>query len=477
MIILKSLHSKYESQLFIRNYKTIILYSFLLAGLATLLTNYVWIGIGLITYLILLKVYGEKFFLFSLIISIFTLVGEVNPTLRLVVQIVAFTGLGYLFIEKYGFDLLAYPKIPSSIIKFFTLFYIAAIISILLSEHQMIGIEFILRFTAFLLLVYLFYSLIDSNEKVMLYVFSLIVAAVIVTFGSLYTIMDIILNNPSIFMIFQSRLGGFLSNVNAIAAFLFITVCLITVFLFTAIENYKKVIIIFIITLLLFGILISNSRGAILAVVTSFSIIFFYLNRKLLWGMIFTILFFIALVALIEPFRDFFSALIRIDTGLSRRDHLWNISFNMLKDHFWFGVGPGGWGKEMFNYFPVMLNSWEGKLFVELYVLSLGKNNSHNFYLAMFTDLGVLGFISSIMLPIIYMNIGYKTIRLAKSFQKEVYLLVIGITAAGAGMFVRGIFEGISIITYGWLSVDLPFWMIFGILSFYYLKLSNDRTR
>ena len=61
----------------------------------------------------------------------------------------------------------------------------------------------------------------------------------------------------------------------------------------------------------------------------------------------------------------------------------------------------------------------------------------------MFTDLGVLGFISSIMLPIIYMNIGYKTIRLAKSYQKEVYLLVIGITAAGAGMFVRGIFEGI----------------------------------
>jgi len=177
------------------------------------------------------------------------------------------------------------------------------------------------------------------------------------------------------------------------------------------------------------------------------------------------------------PALNQFTFILRVQEGLANRDYLWKLAYSMIKDNPILGIGPGSYKFEMFNYFPVMLTSWEGKLFVELYTLTLGKNNSHNFYLAMFTDLGVLGFISSIMLPIIYMNIGYKTIRLAKSFQKEVYLLVIGITAAGAGMFVRGIFEGISIITYGWLSVDLPFWMIFGILGFYYLKLSNDRTR
>ena len=94
----------------------------------------------------------------------------------------------------------------------------------------------------------------------------------------------------------------------------------------------------------------------------------------------------------------------------------------------------------------------------------------------MFTDLGILGFISSVALPVIYLKIGYSTIHLAKDYNRKIYLLIIGITSAGVGMFVRGFFSGISIITYGWLSVDLPFWMIFGILSYYYLKLSNDRT-
>jgi len=48
------------------------------------------------------------------------------------------------------------------------------------------------------------------------------------------------------------------------------------------------------------------------------------------------------------------------------------------------------------------------------------------------------------------------------------YYLVVGIVASATGLFVRALFDGINILTYGWISVDLPFWLMFSILAYFY---------
>jgi hypothetical protein len=48
------------------------------------------------------------------------------------------------------------------------------------------------------------------------------------------------------------------------------------------------------------------------------------------------------------------------------------------------------------------------------------------------------------------------------------YYLVVGIVASATGLFVRALFDGINILTYGWISVDLPFWLMFSILIYFY---------
>ena len=77
----------------------------------------------------------------------------------------------------------------------------------------------------------------------------------------------------------------------------------------------------------------------------------------------------------------------------------------MLKDHWLFGIGPGSYGYEMYNYFPVMLNSWIGKVIIETNVMTGGNNNSHNFFLVFFTDMGVLGLLTALALPVVFFKI------------------------------------------------------------------------
>jgi hypothetical protein len=42
------------------------------------------------------------------------------------------------------------------------------------------------------------------------------------------------------------------------------------------------------------------------------------------------------------------------------------------------------------------------------------------------------------------------------------------LSAIGAGLFIRGFFEGINLITFGWITMDLPFWLVFASLIYYF---------
>ena len=171
------------------------------------------------------------------------------------------------------------------------------------------------------------------------------------------------------------------------------------------------------------------------------------------------------------PISDGLILIFRLSEGVSQRDYLWQLAFNIISANPLIGIGPGAYSFEMFNYFPILLNSYEGQLFIELQKNSLGFNGSHNFYLALFSDLGVLGLLVSFLLPYVFLKIAKKTLKLSKMLKCKEYKIILGLTAIGIGMFVRGLFEGISLITYGWITVDMPFWIIFLLLIHYYEKL------
>ena len=90
----------------------------------------------------------------------------------------------------------------------------------------------------------------------------------------------------------------------------------------------------------------------------------------------------------------------------------------------------------------------------------------HSYYLFMFSELGIFGFIASLFLLILFLRF-VKIISWIKDKTSGSYYMVVALLAIGFSEFVRGIVESIGILYYGAITADLPFWLVFISLTFY----------
>lgn len=448
----------------------------LLSSLSILLLNYLAIGILLCLILFIYLIYQEDSILFFSIMLFLVFIGEeIGPSFRLIFQLMGISLMLFLFFKQYGMNFPQFPKIPRPFVLLLSLLFASIIISALFSKYPGAAIGPILRLTAFLLIAYLFYSQINNFHSVKIILISLFVVSTIMAAAVFY---DFIVNGFSLINLLTAsyRASGIISNYNATAGFFAITTPLTFSLLLSDIKRSHKVYLGFFLFVQLLALLSTGSRSAYLAITIAFLIILFNLNRNLFKKIIFTSFALIIIPILIEPLRNFFMVLFRFERGITSRDELWAISFNMIKDNFLFGIGPGAYKQEMFNYFPVMINSFQGNLLTVLFENTQGRNVSHNFYLTLFSDLGVLGFLFSVLFPLVIFKLLKKIItKLKKSITVE-YFIVIGIVGSISGMFIRGFFEGISIMSYGSIYVDLPLWLLLSITLFYYRELSKFQS-
>ena len=65
--------------------------------------------------------------------------------------------------------------------------------------------------------------------------------------------------------------------------------------------------------------------------------------------------------------------------------------------------------------------------------------------------------------------------KITKKNKDEFYILSVVITGIGIGLFFRSFLEITGYLTYGYITTDLPFWLIFGILINIYQKYSTQQ--
>jgi len=428
-----------------------------------------YIGFYILSVLLILLslLFKEKFILFSITVLLLVFVGEINPIIRLVIQIVAIILLAFTALRKFGFELNKYSSIPSPILGFIVLLYTALTVSILNSNYSSASIPLVTRLSVFFLFVYLFFILIKDIEDVRLYINAIIFSAIIMAIGTIY---DFLSSGFNLLLIAGEiyRTGGFIGNFNATGGYFAIAIPLLVTSFYISHKKNIRIMISAIIGFLFIALIITGSRSALLACAVSVFLILYILNRKLLLRITVSLVLIFAALLLIEPIAEFLFLALRLESGLTHRDHLWKISIDLIKDNFIFGIGPGAYAFKMFDYFPAMLNSFQGQNLIGLYQMVGGRNSAHNFYLIMFTDLGILGLIVSLMLPYVFFRLSKTILHHLKKNANNSYYLVVGITATMTGLLVRGLFDGINILSYGWLSVDLPFWLMFCILVYFY---------
>jgi len=444
-----------------------IIWSVGFALLLIFLVDYIWISILFLLLLSAVLFYKERAVVFISIIAFLVLVSDIDQEIRTAVNVLCIISLLFIFIKNYGFTFSSYPKLPKELAAFLLLFYLSMILSTLFSDYIFDGIQQIIQTAIFFVIVYILYSFIKDKTDIYIFIGALllsafiIIASVIFEFiaGS-YSFIDLIARA-------QIRTTGILSNVNAPGGIaIAILPVLISCMFYKSFT--KRGFTVLLISIILFGIFLTTSRSAVLGIFASILFVFYYFYRLRFLKYFFVLILIITILYFIPSINNTVNLLFRIESGLSQRGYLWDMSFNIIKDNPVFGIGPGAYSHVMLNYFPVIFDTFVGKELLVLRELTIGSNNSHNFFLYYFSDMGILGLISSLVLPVVFFTLAHKTILMYKAKHSIYFYLAVGIAAAGIGLFVRGIFEGIGILTYGWIKMDLPFWLLFALLVFLY---------
>ena len=455
-------------------FQLLMLISIALSIPVILLGENVILALPMLILVILAYIFGERFILAIIIISLFTLVGEVSRTLRSLVYVFDFTFLAYYFFKRFGLDFNIYPRVPRSVIYFLLLYLSTMIISSVMSKYPFAGIGLITQQIAFFIIVYVFFALIRDEKEIKDYFYSIFIVGVILVTASLFKFFSEGVSLLEIVSPDRPRVAAIMSNIESYTNFFVVSFPLLISFSLLKEKLVEKRIYYLILFYFSLALILTMSRSAVLGILFSSAIIFYLLRRELFYKLIFSVVVLALIFVFFQPLNELLTTFLRIESGMSARDYIWKMSMDMIKDNLIFGIGPGAYKYEMLNYFPYMLDNWWGRLIIYFSEVTGGANLSHNFFLTFFTDMGILGILTAIALPVVFIRIGLRTIFKFKNLDRGDYYLIIALFATGSSIILRNFFNGIGLLYVGGIQTDLPFWMIFGSLIYYYHKPLNQ---
>lgn len=445
-----------------------------ISSLCVALTSFLVPFIVLLFLLIVAFAAGEKFILGLVPVMFLVLIADITVEYRSVLVFGLMIVLLFCFIVKFKFYISRYPILPAPITNTLLMFCFAMIISASSSYFPMRGIDQILRVSAFLIIYYILTSLIDSIDKLKVILNSMIIAGIVLSLGILQEFIrrgfTIVLDGNAIF-----RLGGLFGNANFVSVPIFIACTLSVAFIINT-ENSKRKILYFISTLLnLVALLLNNSRSSLLAIFVVVVIILFFMYRKRLRYIFLTFLFVFIILLLFTEVIEFFEFYFRLEHVGSGREKFWSMALSTFLDNPLLGAGPGAFKFMMYRYLPVQLGSWDEQIISRLIsITDLGYQ--HNFFLMLASEMGTIGLLAGSLMIYNFTKYGLESIKKLRIANSRDTIFCIACFAIGFGLFFRGLFEAINIFSFGWLSADLPFWLLFFVLLKFpnFIKVKNS---
>ncbi|MDR3667132.1 MAG: O-antigen ligase family protein [Ignavibacteriaceae bacterium] len=443
----------------------IIIFSLIIAVFVCLIQNYILYGIAMLIAGVLVYNIGKSF-LFGIIIII--LLTAINPDItgfRAILNILSISVLFYFFIREYGFKFSEYPSLPIEVKYLGGMIIITLIISTIASGMHVISLIALVRSIIFYFVCYIFYSNITAKSTIYYFYYSLIAASFIVSLSIYY---DLFQSGLVIFLAVGqlARYAGEYGNPNYVGLLVFIT----TTMLISILINKHKVGNLFLLWAMLINniiiLVIINSRASVISTILSVSFILLVHRRKLFFKISIFVLILSVVLLLLPPVQEFLSIFTRLET-LGEREYFWDSGIAVIKDYPIFGVGPDLFVNHFFNYLP----SSADYLFK---MASVMKPHPHNFFLFFTAENGLMGLLSSFLIFIIYFYIGFMAIKISQEKDYDYYLISTAMTSIGLGIFIRAFFEVDGIMSYGYITRDLPFGLSTIILFFIYNRLKGN---
>lgn len=407
----------------------------------------------------LVFVYKNNLVISLIIILSISLRGEGDSSIREIFVLLSLLTLILLFIKKFGLNFNSYPGIPQSVSFFVLLFIFTIFFSASMSGYHMLSIMSIIRTIIFFIFCYLVYSLIDSEKKILNILSALVTSSLIISLTVYYDILE---QGFTIFLAsgYLARYTGINAG-NQIALLFMITILIALGYLFIdkiKLGN-KKYLFYIVILNNIFMLVIFNSRIAIACTIIGAVILLFILKRKLFYRFSFVLIVVVTAFFIIPVLNDLISDYFRYG-DLSSREFIWLYGYEMVRDNLITGIGPS-------LYPDIVLKYYSSNYWMMLEEINItGIASPHNYLLLMAAENGILGIICFSYLIGLFLYLGLQTIQHFKNVNKDTYVLSITLTIIGFLVFFRSFFEVNGILYYGYLSEDLPFWILFIVLVY-----------
>ncbi|HZW39638.1 MAG TPA: O-antigen ligase family protein [Ignavibacteriaceae bacterium] len=449
--------------------KNEIIVSTLLSIVVFAFTPYILIATGLAFIIMIFLIIDKKYFPSIIVVSFLIVTSTISPELRSAMNILSIFLLIYLYIEKYELSFKKIHEIPKALIYVCICIYLSMLVSSVMSVAFNESVEWLVMQIEFFIIIYLLYSLLDFEESIYLFSNSIIVAAV---FTSLGLLISFIISPTATLLLVSTGMTheeGFTGNPAGSANLIFIASMQIIFYLMQKPEGKKKAYLITTLVFFSISLLLTNSRAAILGYFIAILFMLFISNKKYFNRVLRYILAISVIAFISSTFLDIFSQYFRVTRIFENTRYIiWDMTLDIIKQNPIFGVGPGVFRHHIYNNLPIMLGSWDENQIRWVYD-NAGTGHSHNFFLYKTSELGLVG----LTISLFFLGLNFKYgISLLKYFAKEQkqFKYVSMIIAVMIGLLVRGLFESTGILTYGWLTRDLPFWLLIINLIYLYNK-------
>lgn len=208
------------------------------------------------------------------------------------------------------------------------------------------------------------------------------------------------------------------------------------------------------ITLVLFGVVVlTQSRGALLALVVACALLPLLHNPRRLWLVPAILIPLIAIVLVLGP-SNVFEAVMVSDTqgSAGERVELWDRALRMMRDFSFTGIGLGLFEPTVTSLYPLFYSRPGAPL-----------PHAHNLYLEMGVEFGVGGFIAFLAVMTSLLGVGWHTIRRAPN-DAQIWLAA-GLVASVIVFMGHSGLDAIFVST----KVSVIIWSVFGLLMALFL--------
>lgn len=432
---------------------------------------------GAIIAYFLLRAGGEKLNLFITISLLILTSSYLNAILRVAIILWAALSLSWFAYSHYIRER-EQAGLPPSVYYFCFFTILSLLFSSIFSSNPMMGFEATLRQIIFFVFAFLIYKNLTGYNDILILISTIILAGIITGASVFYNVITY-----GVIMLLASeapiRVTGIFHNINVSGGTIAIAVLMafISIFLDYKKLRFLRVIMGVLVFLLFIALVLTNSRAALLSfalgITTFILIVYPRMRLKFLLSTVALLL----IVVFVPPVNEFFSFFFRVEKFLNIRDYLWSMSWETIKANPFFGSGPDQFKEFFFKYMAAPSGTYAEFVIKRLHTEASVTGLSHNFFIFRATELGIPGMITAVWLPGIFVYFGSKVIGKLRGIDRNGFILTTGALSVGIGLFARGMFESVGIMSHGWIMVDLPFWICFMIILFYYHSSFSDQTK